>query len=120
MYEKITPENVLMFAIRHYNNPHCEGEKEFEDDLKRFKYIKRLLRKYYDTGILKERLLLNHIIVLNNVFGPDACATLLLYKIQPEFWSALKTFLLFLNILKDNELNHIDIDENVENVLKEL
>ena len=72
------------------------------------------------TGILKERLLLNHIIVLNNVFGPDACATLLLYKIQPEFWSALKTFLLFLNILKDNELNHIDIDENVENVLKEL
>tara|TARA_X000000950_G_C13433212_1_gene464901 strand:- start:179 stop:541 length:363 start_codon:yes stop_codon:yes gene_type:complete len=120
MYEKITPENVVMFAIRHYNNPHCEGEKEFDDDMKRFKYIKRLLRKYYDTGILKERLLLNHIIVLNNVFGPDACATLLLYKIQPEFWSALKTFLLFLNILKDNELNHIDIDENVENVLKEL
>ena len=120
MYEKITPENVLMFAIKHYNNPHCEGEKEFEDDLKRFKYIKRLLRKYYDTGILKERLLLNHIIVLNNVFGPDACATLLLYKIQPEFWSALKTFLLFLNILKDDELDHINIDENVENVLKEL
>ena len=56
MYEKITPENVLMFAIRNYSNPHCEGEKEFEDDLKRFKYIKRLLRKYYDTGILKERL----------------------------------------------------------------
>ena len=120
MYEKITPENVVMFAIRHYNNPHCEGEKEFDDDMKRFKYIKRLLRKYYDTGILKERLLLNHIIVLNNVFGPDACATLLLYKIQPEFWSALKTFLLFLNILKDDELDHINIDENVENVLKEL
>ena len=56
MYEKITPENVLMFAIRNYDNPHCEGEKEFEDDLKRFKYIKRLLRKYYDTGVLKERL----------------------------------------------------------------
>ena len=120
MYEKITPENVVMFAIRHYNNPHCEGEKEFDDDMKRFKYIKRLLRKYYDTGILKERLLLNHIIVLNNVFGPDACATLLLYKIQPEFWSALKTFLLFLNILKEDELDHINIDENVENVLKEL
>ena len=120
MYEKITPENVLMFAIRHYNNPHCEGEKEFEDDLKRFKYIKRLLRKYYDTGILKERLLLNHIIVLNNVFGPDACTTLLIYKIQPEYWSALKTFLLFLNILDETELNHINIDENVDKVLKEL
>ena len=120
MYEKITPENVLMFAIRNYTNPHCEGEKEFEDDLKRFKYIKRLLRKYYDTEILKERLLLNHIIVLHNVFGADACATLLLYKIQPDYWSALKTFLLFLNILTDDELNHIDIDENVDKVLKEL
>ena len=120
MYEKITSDNIIMFAIKHYDNPQCEGEKEFHDDMKRFKYIKRLLRKYYDTGILKERLLLNHIIVLNNVFGPDACATLLLYKIQPEFWSALKTFLLFLNILKDDELDHINIDENVENVLKEL
>ena len=64
MYETINPSNVVMYAIRHYNNPQCEGEKEFEDDLKRFKYIKRLLRKYHDTGILKERLLLNHLIVL--------------------------------------------------------
>ena len=120
MYEKITSENVLMFAIRNYTNPHCEGEKEFEDDLKRFKYIKRLLRKYYDTEILKERLLLNHIIVLNNVFGADACATLLLYKIQEEYWSALKSFLLFLNILKQNELSHIEVDQNVDRILKEL
>ena len=120
MYEKITPDNVLMYAIRNYTNPHCEGEKEFEDDLKRFKYIKRLLRKYYDTGILKERLLLNHIIVLNNVFGADACATLLLYKIQEEYWPALKSFLLFLNILRDGELEHIVKDDNVEKILKEL
>ena len=120
MYEKITPENVLMYAIRNYTNPHCEGEKEFEDDLKRFKYIKRLLRKYYETGILKERLLLNHIIVLNNVFGPDACATLLLFKIQEEYWPVLKSFLLFLNILRDNELTHITEDENVKKILKEL
>ena len=67
MYETINSSNVVMYAIRHYNNPQCEGEKEFEDDLKRFKYIKRLLRKYHDTGILKERLLLNHLIVLHNV-----------------------------------------------------
>ena len=120
MYEKITPSNVLMYAIKNYNNPHCEGEKEFEDDLKRFKYIKRLLRKYYDTKVLKERLLLNHIIVLNNVFGPDACATLLLYKIQEEYWPVLKAFLLFLNILRDDELQHITQDESVEKILKEL
>ena len=120
MFEKITPDNVLMYAIKNYTNPHCEGEKEFEDDLKRFKYIKRLLRKYYDTDILKERLLLNHIIVLNNVFGADACATLLLYKIQEDYWPVLKSFLLFLNILRDDELNHIEKDENVEKILKEL
>ena len=69
MYERITSENVIMYAIKHYDNPQCEGEKEFQDDLKRFKYIKRLLRKYYDTSILKERLLLNHIIVLKNVLS---------------------------------------------------
>ena len=120
MYENIKTENVMMFAIKHYDNPQCEGEKEFHDDKKRFKYIKRLLRKYYETGVLKERLLLNHIIVLNNVFGPDACATLLLYKIQPEYWSALKTFLLFLNILRETELIHIEVDEYVEKILKEL
>ena len=120
MYEKITPNNGLMYAIRNYTNPHCEGEKEFEDDLKRFKYIKRLLRKYYDTDVLKERLLLNHIIVLNNVFGADACSTLLLYKDQKEYWSALKSFLLYLNILKEEELKDIDIDEFVFEVLRKL
>ena len=78
------------------------------------------MRKYYDTGVLKERLLLNHIIVLNNVFGADACATLLLYKIQEDYWPVLKSFLLFLNILRDDELNHINKDENVEKILKEL
>ena len=120
MYEKITPSNVLMYAIKNYDNPHCEGEKEFEDDLKRFKYIKRLLRKYYDTKVLKERLLLNHIIVLNNVFGPDACATLLLYKIQKEYWPTLKSFLLYLNILKEEELKDIDKDEFVFEILRKL
>ena len=120
MYEKITGENVVMFAIKHYDNPQCEGEKEFQDDLKRFKYIKRLLRKYYDTGVLKERLLLNHLIVLNNVFGPDACATLLLYKIQQEYWPALKSFLLFLNIITEDELKDTKENEKILEILEEL
>ena len=120
MYEKITSENVVMFAIKHYDNPQSEGEKEFQDDLKRFKYIKRLLRKYYDTGVLKERLLLNHLIVLQNVFGADACATLLLYKIQNEYWSALKSFALYLNMIRENDLLHIREDEEVLKVLEEL
>ena len=120
MYEKITPENVLMYAIRNYTNPHCEGEKEFEDDLKRFKYIKRLLRKYYDTGVLKERLILNHIIVLNNVFGPDAASTLLLFKIEPEHWSQLKSFLVYLNMLPPSEMKEINDDLKITEVLREL
>ena len=113
MYEKITPQNVVMYAIKNYDNPQCEGEKEFEDDLKRFKYIKRLLRRYYDTGVLKERLLLNHLIVLNNVFSMEAETTLLLYKIQPTYWPALKSFLIYLNSISDNELTEIEHDNDV-------
>ena len=110
MYEKITSENVMMFAIKHYDNPQCESEKEFHDDMKRFKYIKRLLRKNKETGVLKERLLLNHIIILNNLFGPEACVTLLLFKIQKEYWETLMSFLLFLNMIREDELG--DIKEN--------
>ena len=117
MYEKITPQNVVMYAIKNYDNPQCEGEKEFEDDLKRFKYIKRLLRRYYDTGVLKERLLLNHLIVLYNVFSMEAATTLLLYKIQPTYWPALKSFLIFLNSIRENELTEIEHDENVLEIL---
>ena len=120
MYEKITNDNIMMFAIKHYDNPQCEGEKEFYDDMKRFKYIKRLLRKHNDTGILKERLLLNHIIVLKNLFGAEACVTLLLFKIQKEYWETLKSFLLFLNILRSDELSHIVEDKDVLEVLEKL
>ena len=120
MYEKITTENVMMFAIKHYDNPQCEGEKEFHDDMKRFKYIKRLLRKYKDRGILKERLLLNHIIILNNLFGPEACVTLLLFKIQQEYWGTLKSFLLYLNMIRNDELKEVESNEKVLEVLRKI
>ena len=118
MYEKITPDNVLMYAIRNYTNPHCEGEKEFEDDLKRFKYIKRLLRKYDDTGELKERLILNHIIVLNNVFGAEGCSTLLLFKLERNLWEYVKPFMEYLNIIPPNELKQIVSDSHIVEKLK--
>ena len=120
MYKKITSENITMFAIKHYDNPHCEHEKEFYDDMKRFKYIKRLLRKYKDHNVLKERLLLNHIIVLNNLFGPEACVTLLLFKIQREHWETLKSFLLYLNIIRNDELHEVRENEKVLKVLRKL
>ena len=80
-FNELNEHNYMLFAIKFYNNPHALTKEDFEDDLKRFKYIKRLLRRYYDTGVLKERLLLNHLIVLNNVFSMEAATTLLLYKI---------------------------------------
>tara|TARA_R110001592_G_scaffold125834_1_gene336190 strand:- start:629 stop:991 length:363 start_codon:yes stop_codon:yes gene_type:complete len=120
MYENITQSNFMMFAIKHYDNPQCEGEKEFHDDMKRFKYIKRLLKRYHNTGDLKERLLLNHIIILRNLFGNEACVTLLLFKTQAEYLPALKAFLKFLNMITDMELNSIHVDAKVENVLRKI
>ena len=120
MYEKITANNIIMFAIKHYDNPQCEGEREFYDDMKRFKYIKRLLRKHKDTGVLKERLLLNHIIILNNLFGTEACVTLLLLKIQKEYWETLKSFLLYLNIIREDELQHVKENKEILELLRKL
>lgn len=109
-----------MYAIQHYHNPSCEGMTEFNDDMKRFKYIKRLFRKYEETGILKERLLLNHIIVLNNLFGAEASSTLLFFKTEQLHWSALKGFLEFLNIMPENDLQDIITDNNIKELLLKL
>lgn len=107
-----------MFAIKEYDNPQAVGEKEFYDDMKRFKYLKRLFKKYSKTSILKERLIMNHIIVLQNVFKPDAVKLLLFYKINQEHWSLLKTFLVFLNYMVETELNHISTDKKLMGKLK--
>tara|TARA_B100001750_G_scaffold245452_1_gene265119 strand:+ start:1520 stop:1882 length:363 start_codon:yes stop_codon:yes gene_type:complete len=120
MFEKITPANWVMFAMKHYDNPQADGEGEFQDDLKRFKYLKRLLRKYCEGGELKERLILNHIIVLSNVFGNEASVTLLLFKIEQEYWSALRACLLYLNMIKDDELLDIPMDMRVWKILKNI
>ena len=120
MFKEIRPDNVVMYALKHYNNPQGDNEKEFSDDMKRFKYIKRLLRKYQDSGDLKERLILNHIIVLNNVFGPEACSTLLLFKLETTLWKYIKPFMEFLKILPVGELENIENDEKVESILRNI
>ena len=107
-----------MYAVKHYDNPQCEGEKEFHDDMKRFKYIKRLFKKYTLSGQLKERLLLNHIIILRNLFGTEACVTLLLFKTQKEYLSILKSFLIFLNMITEDELLGIESDNYVLKTLR--
>ena len=105
--DKLTEETFLLYAAKHYDNPQLYNEEEFYDDLKKFKYIKRLFNKYSETGELKERLILNHIVVLTNVFGPDAVVKLLFLRL-PEYLHYLKPFLLLLSILKDKvEVNNI-------------
>jgi hypothetical protein len=98
MFDNLDDDNFTMYAIKSYNSPNCIMS-EFEEDMKRLKYIKRLIKRYRATGELKERLILNHIIVLSNVFGTEACVRMLFYKFDPEDYSILKTFLLFLNYM---------------------
>ena len=118
MFQTITKDNWLLFAQKHYDNPTLEKEAEFYDDLKRFKYLKRLFRKYEVSGKLKVRLALNHIIVLQNVFGVEACVTLLLYKIDVKHWPLLKTLLTYLDYLYPDELNSIEEDDKIKNLLR--
>ena len=120
MFKEITKDNWLLFAQHHYDNPTLEKEKEFYDDLKRFKYLKRLFRKYKITGNIKVRLAVNHIIVLQNVFGVEAAITLLLYKVDKNYWGALKTILDYLGYLYPHELNSIKVDKNIDELLREL
>ena len=125
--EKLNDNTFMMFSMKHYENPQCIGMEEFQEDLNRIKYITRLFRKYQNNGILRERLILNHIIILYNVFGIDACSRMLFYKIEEDMHSILKTFLVFLNYLPEKEeivpevdLVNIPLNQDVINRLREL
>ena len=120
MFESIRPDNYIMFAMKHYKNPQGDSEKEFYEDVKRFKYIKRLFRKYKATGELKTRLVINHLIVLQNVFGVDAACTLLFFKIEREFWGILKTFLVYLKYVSDEEFNNVKVNKTILNSLEQM
>ena len=106
--------------MHNYDNPTLEKQQEFDDDIKRFKYLKRLFRKYETTNEIKIRLILNHIILLNNVFGAEACMTLLLFKVDNKYWPILKSVCSYLGYLYSHELNDIDEDQTITQMLKEL
>jgi hypothetical protein len=126
---ELNDDNFVMYAIKHYDNKNCTGLNEFYDDLNKFKYLKRLFKKFNDKGELRERLILNHIIVIYNLFGVEAATKMLFYKIEKQYWSQLKTFLVFLNFMprlvivskeihiKDSDIN---IDESILETLKNL
>jgi len=100
MIQQLDDTNFMLYAAANYDNPHCYDTDEFYDDLKRFKYLKRLLNRYKETGELKERLILNHITVIYNVFGPSAATRLLFFKLE-GYYELLKPFLVFMNHMPD-------------------
>ena len=112
-FDELNENNYLLFAIKFYDNPQAVTKEDFEDDLKRIKYIKRLLKRYKNTGVLKTHLILNHLIVLFNVFN-DATVPLLLYNLEKDLWPAIKSFLMFLKRIPEyppSTLHKIDEDQ---------
>jgi hypothetical protein len=114
IFNELNEDNFLLFAIKNYENPQAVAKEDFQKDLNHFKYIKRLLKKYKKTGDLKTHLLINHFIVLYNIFG-EATTPMLFFKLESEMWSQVKTFILFLNRLPQfpkTNIHDIPIDLN--------
>lgn len=123
--EKLNESNFLLYAMHHYDNPQCHSLAEFEEDMKRFLYLKKLLSRYKNNGELRERLILNHIIVLYNIFGDDT-TRMLFYKIEQSNWDALITFLVYLNRMPEIlpefavVLSDVILDETIITALRKI
>jgi len=123
--DKLNESNFLLYAMHHYDNTQCYSLAEFEDDLKKFLYLKKLISRYKNTGDLKERLILNHIIVLYNLFG-DATTKLLFYKVDEHCWDVLTTFLVYLDRMPESLpdygiiLSEVVLDEKVISILRKI
>jgi hypothetical protein len=118
-FDELNESNYLLFAIKFYDNPQAVTKDDFESDLKRIRYIKRLLKRYKNSGELKVHLILNHLIILFNVFN-DATVPLLFYNLEEELWPSIKSFLLFLNRIPEYPKTLIDDIEADQNCLSQL
>jgi len=118
-FDELNENNYMLFAIKFYDNPHALTKEEFEDDLKRIKYVKRLLKRYKNTGVLKTHLILNHLTVLFNVFG-EAAVPLLFYNLEEDLWPSIKSFLLFLKRIPEYPKTHIHGIPEDQNCIDEL
>ena len=113
-FDELNEDNYLLFAVKFYDNPQAITMEDFQTDLKRIRYVKRLLKRYKNTGELKTHLILNHLIILFNVFN-DAAVPLLFYNLERDLWPAIKSFLIFLNRFPEYPRTQIhDIEEDVE------
>jgi hypothetical protein len=123
-FDILNDDNFMMFAMKAYNNPQCKNISEFHEDMNRIKYLKRLLRKYKTSGQLRERLILNHIIIFYNIFDPISATRLLFSRIEKDLHPFLKTFIVFLNTLPENipevDLVTIPLDRRIINKLREI
>jgi hypothetical protein len=117
---ELTEQNLLLYAAKHYYNPRFIDAEEFYEDLKRFKYIKRLLNRYQETGKLSERLILNHLIVVFNVFGIDAGLKILEMKVEQDQWHIIKPFLILLKIIRNDQYTNISMDQHVVEQLRKI
>ena len=112
-FDELNESNYLLFAIKFYDNPQSVTKEDFESDLKRIRYVKRLLKRYKNNGELKVHLILNHLIILFNVFN-EAAVPLLFYNLEEDLWPAIKSFLLFLNRIPEypkTKIDNVDIDQ---------
>lgn len=106
MQFNLTKDTFLLYAIKCYDTSGFRGKQEFLEDIKRFRYIKKLLNRFKTSGELKERLILNHIIILYNMFGAEATVKMLFFKLDEIYWAEIKTFLLYLNLMPSNIILH--------------
>jgi len=120
LFDELTEDNFVLFASRHYDNPQCMSIEEFYHDLNRFKYLKRLLKRYVQNDDLQERLILNHIVVIYNVFGIEPANKMMFYKMDEEYWTILKPFLVYLNYLKEDAFVEVPLDNKVIERLRKL
>ena len=121
LFDKLTAKNFAAYAMKHYDDPQCEDMEDFYEDLRRFRYLKRLLFRYYQHGELRERLMLNHLICIFNVFGYEASMRMLKFKIKDqEYWSSIKTMLIYLGYVKEGFEVEVPIDETLATTLREV
>jgi len=118
-FDALNEKNFLLFAIKYYQNPQAVTREDFDKDLNHFKYIKRLLKRYKNNGELRSHLLINHFIILYNIFG-EAATPMLFYKIETEYWDVVKTFIVFLDRLPEYPKTYIHDLELDDECLKEL
>ena len=129
LFDDLNEDNYDMFAMRYYDNPQCTTVEEFNDDLNKIKYVKRLFNRFLETGELRTILILNHLIVIYNVFENEAATRMLFFRVEKKFYSILKPFLIFLNRLPDTikgingediRTSHIPLNETTIKELRKI